>query len=186
VARVDAGGSYGILTVMVRLDRPERLAAVRALAQSFDPKLQVTASLIDEIYAQPNADVRLTSAVVRLFSGLAFVIAMAGLYAVIAFLVASRTREIGVRMALGADRAAIRRMVLVSSGRLALAGVALGALVAVGAARWIESQLFGVSMVDPATYLGVCAAVVSTALLATWYPARQAARIDPAVTLRAE
>jgi ABC-type antimicrobial peptide transport system permease subunit len=117
---------------------------------------------------------------------LAFVIAMAGLYAVIAFLVASRTREIGVRMALGADRTAIRRMVIGSAGRLALIGVTLGTVAAVAAARWIESQLFGVSMSDPSTYVLVCGAVLTTALIATWYPARQAARVDPTVTLRAE
>jgi predicted permease len=183
---VDTGGSYGILNVMVRLERPERLAAIREVVQALDPRLQVTARLVDDEYADQAADVRLTSTVVGLFSGLAFVIAMAGLYAVIAFLVASRTREIGVRMALGADRVVIRRMVLASSGRLALTGAALGTLAAVGAARWIESQLFGVSMTDPSTYLWVCATVFSTALLATWYPARQAARVDPAVTLRAE
>jgi putative ABC transport system permease protein len=184
--RVDTGGVTGVLTIMVRLDRPARLATVRDVVQKLDPRLHVTAKLVDEIYAEHNADVRLTSTVVGLFSGLAFVIAMAGLYAVIAFLVASRTREIGVRMALGADRTAIHRMVIASSGRLALTGAALGTLAALGASRWIESQLFGVSMTDPRTYVSVCVAVLSTALLATWYPARQAARVDPAVTLRAE
>jgi ABC-type lipoprotein release transport system permease subunit len=89
-------------------------------------------------------------------------------------------------MALGADRRAIRRLVLGSSGRIAVAGALIGAAVAYGAARLVASQLFGVSPADPLTYAGVLVVVVLTALAATWHPARQAARVDPAVTLRAE
>jgi ABC-type lipoprotein release transport system permease subunit len=65
-------------------------------------------------------------------------------------------------------------------------GVALGTLAALGTARWVESQRFGVTMTDPRTYTLVCGAVLTTALIATWYPARRAASVDPAVTLRAE
>jgi ABC-type lipoprotein release transport system permease subunit len=89
-------------------------------------------------------------------------------------------------MALGADRRSISRMVLGSSARLVLWGAALGSGAALLTSRWIESQLFGVSPTDPATYVAVSAAIVATALLATWHPALQAARVDPAITLRTE
>jgi putative ABC transport system permease protein len=151
-----------------------------------DPRLAVTMSLVDENYARLNAPILLASRAIGIFSLVSFTIAMAGLYGVIAFVVASRTREIGIRMALGAAAADIRRMVLVMSGRMVLIGAAAGVAMAFVAARWVESQLFGVSPSDPTTYAVVVAAVGLTALLATWAPARQAAATDPAITLRAE
>jgi putative ABC transport system permease protein len=142
--------------------------------------------MVDDTYAALNADVRLASRVVGSFSVVALLVAIAGLYGVVAFLVASRTREIGIRMALGADRRDISRMVLTSSARLVTIGLVGGVLAAFWAARSIESQLFGVSRFDPLTFAVVIGLVATSALAATWVPARQAARIDPAVTLRAD
>jgi ABC-type antimicrobial peptide transport system permease subunit len=99
-----------------------------------------------------------------------------------AFLVAERRREIGIRLALGADGAAVRRLVLGSALRLALAG-SLPGIGATVAARWAESQLFGVSVTDSLTISVVTLAVVAAALLATWHPARLAAREDPTLLL---
>ena len=98
----------------------------------------------------------------------------------------SRTREIGIRMALGAGAQEVRRMVLGSSLRLILTGVTIGLAAAMGASRYIESQLFGVTPTDPLT-LGVVSAIVTlSAMLATWQPATRAARVNPAETLRVE
>jgi putative ABC transport system permease protein len=126
----------------------------------------------------------LASRIISGFGVLAFVVAAAGIYALMAFLVASRAREIGIRMALGADSQRIRQLVLGSSIGLVSVGAALGIFGALAASRWAQSQLFGVSATDPITIALVTAAVVVTALLATWHPARQAARIDPTVLLK--
>jgi ABC-type antimicrobial peptide transport system permease subunit len=115
---------------------------------------------------------------------LAFVVAAAGIYGVMAFLVANRAREIGIRMALGADTRRIRSLVLASSMWLVLLGAGIGIGGAFVASRWAQSQLFGVKATDPLTIVLVTVAVALTALLATWHPARQATRVDPKVLLR--
>jgi predicted permease len=185
-ARTDTGGSYRFLSMTVRMDGRDRAPGVLAAVRRLDPVVKPTLSWVDDVYAAQNAETLLASQVVGAFSLLAFIVSIAGIYGVMAFLVAGRTREIGIRMALGARRADIGRMVLGSSTKLVMAGAVLGSAAALVASRWIESQLFGVSPTDPMTYLGVCAAVILTALLATWQPARQAARVDPAITLRTE
>ena len=91
------------MTVTVRLDSPERLSTVLAAARRFEPRLEVTATLVDDLYARQNSSTRLAREVVGVFSAVAFVIAIAGVYGVMAFLVAGRRREIGIRMALGAE-----------------------------------------------------------------------------------
>jgi ABC-type antimicrobial peptide transport system permease subunit len=101
-----------------------------------------------------------------------------------AFLVANQAREIGIRMALGADSLRIRRLVLESSMWLVLVGAAIGIGGALVASRWAQSQLFGVSATDPTTIVLVAVVIVITALFATWHPARQATRVDPTVLLR--
>jgi predicted permease len=184
--RVDTGGSYGFVTTTIRTDGTVPAAALRAVAERLDPRLRVTVSDVDEMYASQNADTRLTTNIVSAFGALAFVVAIAGLYGVMAFLVAGRTREIGIRMALGADRGAVQRLVLLSATRMVVVGAIAGVGLAVLASRWIESQLFGVSPTDVPTYAVVALAVVATALLATWLPARQAAAVDPVVTLKSE
>jgi len=128
----------------------------------------------------------MATAIISSFAVVAFVIAVAGVFGVMTFLVTNRTREIGIRMALGAERTDVRRMVLGSSLRLVVAGVIVGAAAAALSGRWLESQLFGVTPTDPLTYAIVIATVVTTAIAATWHPASRAARVDPAITLRAE
>lgn len=117
---------------------------------------------------------------------LALVVAALGLYSVIAYMVAWRTQEIGVRMALGATQGSVARLVVVESGRLAGIGVLLGLVVAYLCRGWVEPQLFETSAADPVVYLGVAAALSAVALLAGWLPARRAAAIRPSDALRAE
>ncbi len=172
---------------VVRLDAPHSLSTVtevvRAAAGS---DAVVRSTLVDDRYAELYGDTRVAASLTTVFGAVAFVVAMAGIYGVIAFLVAGRTREIGIRLAIGASGRNVQRLVF----RPALIFITVGTIAGLGAARaasrTIESQLFGVTATDVSTYAIVAAAVVGTALLATWLPARRAACIDPAVTLRAD
>ncbi len=129
---------------------------------------------------------RLMTTLTTLFGLLAVVLASVGLYGVMAYTVAARTREIGIRMALGADRARLLRLVLGRSAAIAAVGVVLGVPAALFASRAIASFLFGLTATDTWTYLSVAALLFAIALAATWIPARRAALVDPMVALRYE
>jgi putative ABC transport system permease protein len=181
-----SGGTYGRPSVSVRLDDRSRAAAVLAAAQSVDRRLRAELRFVDDVYATQFADVLLATRVVIVFGTLAFFVAIVGVYSAMAFLVAGRTREIGIRMALGAQRGDVTRLVLTSAMRLVVIGAGLGLCVAALASHSARAQIFGVSASDPWTYLLVTAAVIITAIVATWQPARHAAHVDPAITLRME
>jgi predicted permease len=183
---LDTGGSWSFATMTVRLDSPDRLPDLLAATRRLEPGLEVTVTLVDDLYARQNSNTRLARQVVGAFSALAFVIAVVGVYGVMAFLVAGRRREIGIRMALGASRRDISRLVFGSSVRLILTGAGIGIVAAIVASRWIQSQLFGISPADPTTWLVVVTAVSMVSVFGTWHPASQAARVDPAVALRTE
>ena len=152
--------------------------------RSIDTRNILKVEFVDDQYARQFADRLLATRIMTGFGMLAFVVAAAGIYGVMAFLVANRAREIGIRMALGADSRRIRRLVLASSMWLVLLGAAIGIGGAFVASRWAQSQLFGVRATDPITIVLVTVAVAVTALLATWHPAMQATRVDPKVLLR--
>jgi ABC-type antimicrobial peptide transport system permease subunit len=120
------------------------------------------------------------------FAGLALFLAAVGTYGVMAYAVTERTREIGIRVALGATRPAVLEEVLGEAVRLTLAGLVLGALAARFLTRFISTLLFGVSSTDAVTYIGVSLALGSVALLASYIPARRALQIDPLTALRHE
>jgi putative ABC transport system permease protein len=109
-----------------------------------------------------------------------------GLYGVISYAVSQRTKEIGVRMALGAHRQQVLRLVVGQGMRLALAGGLLGLAASILFSRWLRSQLFTVSPFDPLTFVAVTAVLILAALLASYIPAARAARVDPANALRCE
>jgi ABC-type antimicrobial peptide transport system permease subunit len=123
---------------------------------------------------------------VAVFAALALLLGVVGLYGVIAYSVTQRTREIGVRMALGAQRSSVYRLILKEAGRLIAAGVVVGLLGAVGAAMLMRKLLFGVQAWDAGTLLGVVLLLAVSALLASYFPARRAASVNPAEALRAE
>ncbi|HLW75532.1 MAG TPA: FtsX-like permease family protein, partial [Bryobacteraceae bacterium] len=120
------------------------------------------------------------------FAALALLLAAVGLYGVLAQLVGERTREIGIRMALGAERQHVLRMVVKDGMLLAAMGVGLGLLVSAWLTRFLASLLYGVKAQDPATIGGVIALLIAAAFLATYLPARRAARVDPMISLRSE
>ena len=135
--------------------------------RSIDTRNILKVEFADDQYARQFADRLLATRIMTGFGLLAFVVAAAGIYGVMAFLVANRAREIGIRMALGADSRRIRRLVLESSMWLVFLGAAIGIGGALVASRWAQSQLFGVSAMDPMTIGLVTFAVVVTAFLAT-------------------
>ena len=179
-----SGGSYGFITLMARVDSRSRAGDLYQTVRAIDTRFILKLEFVDDAYAQHFDDRLLAARVITGFGVLSFVIAAAGIYGVMAFLIAQRTREIGIRMALGADRARIKTLVLGSALRLSAIGTALGIAGAVGAARWAQSQLFGITATDPGTIGMVAVGVLATTLLATWQPAQQATRVDPNVLLK--
>lgn len=177
---------YSPLSFVVRLEDERQLGALASLVRSLAPGAIVRVDLVEERYRRLYGDVRLAASVTGGFGALAFVVAMAGVYGVMAFLVTGRRREIGVRIAFGAQPTDIRRMFLAASARFVLVGAALGVAGAYATTRAVETKLQGVQAADPLTFAGVVIAVLVTALAATWLPARQAARVDPVISLRAE
>jgi putative ABC transport system permease protein len=129
---------------------------------------------------------RFFAAIFGFFAVLALLLAVVGLYGVMAYAVSRRTHEMGIRMALGASVVEIRGMILTQSGKLVIAGLAAGALASVFLTRFLKVQLFEVSPGDPKTMLGVAAILAAAALLASYLPARKATRIDPMIALRHE
>jgi ABC-type antimicrobial peptide transport system permease subunit len=129
---------------------------------------------------------RLAGALFASFAALAILLAAVGLYGVLSYIVSQQTREIGVRVALGATSQGIIAQVLVRGLRLAVIGVGIGLVIALGLARFIAGMLYEVSAADPVTFVLVPVLLLIIAVLACYVPARRATRVDPIVALRAE
>jgi ABC-type antimicrobial peptide transport system permease subunit len=177
---------YIPLDFVVRLDDTRHLGEVVSAIRSIAGPSVVRAELVDDRYAALYGDTRVAAQITTGFGILALLVALAGIYGVVTFIVAGRTREIGIRMALGAEPSAIQRLVVGSSAIFIIGGATAGLAIALAGSRWMASQLFGVAPTDPATYLGVAALIMATSALALWRPARRAVRVDPALTLKAE
>lgn len=133
-----------------------------------------------------TAEARLGSSLIAIFGALALLLATVGVYAVLAFSVSQRTKEIGIRMAVGAGRRQISSLVVREGMRLAMVGVVIGLVLGAGATKALSSVFLGVAPGDAIVFVTVAALLLSTALLATWLPARRAARVDPMQALRSE
>jgi putative ABC transport system permease protein len=178
----------GMNVVLKTAGPPELLAAsLRQAVREVDPDLPVSG--VDTLAAMVAGAIdepRFFAALVSLFAALALGLAALGIYGVIAFTVAQRTAEIGVRIALGAGRVDVLALVAGDGMKLTLIGALAGALVAAGLSLSLESLLFGVTPLDPATYAITTGVLLATALCASLVPARRAARVDPIAALRVE
>ena len=167
-------------------DSASVFVAARQVVRSLDPRLVPRFNSLATIYSGSLDARRFSLVLVAIFSTAALLLAMVGIYGVNAYTVAQRTREIGVRAALGASAGEIMRMILRQSLSTALAAVAVGILASVALTRWIQSLLFEVSPVDPFTFGAVTMFLLLAALAASWIPARRATQVDPMTALRYE
>jgi ABC-type antimicrobial peptide transport system permease subunit len=163
------------------------VAAVRQQVRALDNTLAVAdIRTLEMVLTRNLSRQRLVMSLMGIFAVLALLLAMIGVYGVMAHSVSQRQQEIGIRMALGANSSDVLTMVLRQGMSLVLAGLALGSVAALGLTRLLTSQLFGVSPVDPLISAGVAILMIFVSLLASILPARRAARMDPLVALRYE
>jgi putative ABC transport system permease protein len=141
-------------------------------------------SSMEEIVSDSVARQRFSMLLLGVFAGLALVLAAVGIYGVMSYSVAQQTREIGIRMALGAQRSDVLKMTVGQGLRLVLTGVAIGLATAFVLTRVMATLLFGVSPTDPLTFIGISIVLIGVALLASYIPALRATRVDPMFALR--
>jgi len=180
-------GTGGSIVVRAALP-PEHLAdSLRAVAHSIDPELPLTdVESMDHVVSEGQAPRRFNTALISAFAVAAVLLALLGIYSVIAFSTAMRTQEMAIRLALGSQRSALMRLVLSSAARLGLAGCAIGVIAALFTTRLLRSFLFQVNPLDPVVLLIAAACILLLALAASAIPARRAASIDPVDALRSE
>jgi predicted permease len=160
---------------------------VGTAANEVDPDLSVKGvTRLDELIERHVGETKLVIWASAAVGALALLLGAVGLYGVMAYAVAGRTKEIGIRMALGAGRGRVRRMILAEGLTLAAAGMVAGLLISAVTMRLMQSLLYGISPTDPLTYAAVAAFLTAVALLASYVPARRATKVDPMVALRAE
>jgi len=178
-----------VMSLLVRSagDAAALAPAVREAVWSVDPDQPIVrVATMDELVAASAAERRFVLVLFEAFALAALLLAAAGIYGVLSGSVAERTRELGVRSALGASRREILALVFRQGAALTGLGVVIGAAGAAAASEGVAAMLFGVSRFDPATYLGVITLLAAVAGVACGVPAWRAARVDPATTLRAE
>jgi predicted permease len=183
--RVNRGGAFVIRTS--RAGTETFLADARTAVWSVNPNLPVfLVRTLGDIYDQSMQRTSFTLVMLGVAGGMALVLGIVGIYGVISYAVSQRTREIGIRMALGAENGALKRMFVRHGLILAAIGVSIGLGAAAGVTRLMSSLLFGVTALDPATYVAVPIMLAAAAMLASYLPARRVVRVDPVEALRAE
>ena len=186
---VSLGNAIRSMTLVVKSRHdPAALAApIRARIRALDPNLPVAeVRTMDEVVDATLSTPRFTGVLLGTFAGLALILSAIGIYGVLSYLVSRRTREIGIRVAIGAPRAEVVRLVLRSGVTLALTGVVAGAAAAAWAAQAMRGLLHDVRPADPLTFAVVALLLTGVAVLASFVPAWRAARVDPAVVLKGE
>ena len=177
------------VTLLVRGGGDPQLlsSAVRREVLALDPELPIyNVKTMDDAIDESLAARRFSTLLLALFAAVALALAAVGVYGVMSYGVVQRTREIGIRMALGARQRDVLRLVVSGGARLSGAGIGVGLLLALGLSRVLRGMLYGVDAFDPLTYAGLALALGLVALFASWLPARRAARVDPAIALRAD
>jgi ABC-type antimicrobial peptide transport system permease subunit len=161
-------------------------SAARGILQELNPEMPAKFRTFSQIYSASLGSRKFNVILIGFFGITALLLAVAGVFGVMAYSVSRRTREIGVRVALGASRGDVLRMILNQGLRTVLIGVAIGIACSLALTRTVESLLFGVTATDPLTFAVVVVLLVAAALLACLIPARRATRIDPMIALRYE
>lgn len=167
---------------------PEQMAdSLRAVVRSIDPQLPLTqVESMDRVVEEGQVSRRFNTALISAFAGAAVLLALLGIYSVMAFSTALRTQEMAIRMALGSQRSSVMRLVLFSGLKLGAAGCGIGVIAAVLATRLLRSMLFEVDPLDPAVIAVATLSILLVALVASVVPARRAASIEPVEALRTE
>jgi putative ABC transport system permease protein len=177
------------MTIMLRSQSDPALLtrAVKAEVAKLDPTIPVAKVMaLEDVKARSLTPRRFSMLLLAIFAGVAVTLAAVGIYGVMAYAVSQRTREIGIRMALGAQAGDVLSLVLRGGAVIASLGLVIGLAAALGLSRFLETLLFEVSTTDPVTFAGVAVLLLGVALLACWIPARRATKVDPMVALRYE
>jgi putative ABC transport system permease protein len=161
-------------------------SAMRREARALNPEMPTKFETIQQIVSASFDSRRFSMVMLGIFAGSALVLAMVGLYGVMAYITAQRTQEIGIRMALGAQRSDMLRMIFRQSFTLVIVGIVVGILASIGLTRFLATMLYGVQATDVATYAGVIGLLGIAAAVASYVPARRAMKVDPMVALRYE
>jgi predicted permease len=181
--RVIGSPAYVLKSARAHVIAPEVRELIREVVPE-SPMYRVFT--MEDLAARSMATLSFTMTMLAVAAVLALILGAAGLYGVLSYVVAQRTREIGIRMALGAEATSLRRMVVAQGGFVALIGVAIGIITALLATRVLETQLFGVGAMDVPTFAAMSLVMIAIALLASYVPARRASAVDPMRSLRAE
>jgi putative ABC transport system permease protein len=180
----------GSVPLLVRFegDRQAMLVELSRQLHAVDPNLIVYANTLEDLLtATPTFVItRLCAIFASLIGGLGLVLASVGIYGTVSYAVTRRTREVGIRMALGARKSDVLRLIVLESCRPVLLGIIVGLVAAAGVSRPLQSLLFGLGALDPVSFLGVGSLFMLVALLAAYLPARRAAHVDPMIALRCD
>ena len=161
--------------------------SLRAAVRSIDPQLPLTQiESMDRVVAEGQAPRRFNAALISSFAGAAVLLAMLGIYSVIAFSAALRTQEMAIRLALGSQRGSVMRLILLSGAKLGLAGCVIGGVAAIFATRLLRTLLFQVDPLDPTVLILAASSIFALALVASLIPARRAAAVEPMQALHME
>jgi ABC-type antimicrobial peptide transport system permease subunit len=174
------------LTMLSDGDTATTVQGARAIVQRLDPELPARFRTFQEVFAASLGSRRFNVILIGFFGIAALLLATIGVFGVMAYSVSRRTREIGVRVALGAAASDVSGMILGQGIRTISIGVLIGIAGSLALTRTVQSMLFGVTATDPLTFVGVTLLLVGAALLACWIPARRATKVDPMVALRAD
>jgi ABC-type antimicrobial peptide transport system permease subunit len=180
-------GNYGTVVMRGALPPEQMAAGLRSVVHSLDPQLPLThVATMDQLVEESQGSRRFNTVLISSFAAAAVLLALLGIYSVIAFSAALRTREMAIRLALGAQRASVMRLVLGSGAKLGLMGCGIGAIGAVFVTRLLRSMLFQVDPLDPFVMALAAVSIFLLALAASGVPARRAASIEPMQALRTE
>ena len=180
-------GGYGRLTLKTRVLPTSVLGEIRRHVRALDSGLAMFgAQTMDEVIADHTQDAGVQASLLGAFAALSLPLAVVGLYGVMSYLVTQRTREFGIRVALGAQQASVLALILKQGLKLSLIGVGLGVAAAMGLTHVMSTLLYAVHPTDPPTFIAVATILTVVALAACWIPAWRATKVDPMVALRYE